>query len=190
MDDFVCSDIVEIREVDTENRAISATYTGVIEEIGVKEYKTTEVLNLSILGIFSLLNDIEAKSAGNRTFTKNKTPGNIVKDIIDSFNTDYGALTGDTQNLTTNAIRYTGSSIDVTGTVTNRNFEKVSCLAAIKAALENTGFDFYIGADGICYVTQTANQTIKYLTFDREIISIDRKIHKRDMVNTYYLSRT
>lgn len=52
MDDFVCSDIVEIREVDTENRAISATYTGVIEEIGVKEYKTTEVLNLSILGIF------------------------------------------------------------------------------------------------------------------------------------------
>lgn len=188
--DFVCSDIIEIREVDEDNKTPSPTYTGIIEEMEVTEYRTKQIIKLSLLGIFTVLNDAEYKQGGSRSFTATGTPWTIVKAIIDSFNADYGTLTGgDTQNLTTNIIRYTGSSIDVTGTSINKVFDNVDCLSAIKNALEDTGFDFYIWADGICYVTARANQPEIFLTFDRQIIKINRKLHKRDMVNTYHLER-
>ena len=180
---------MEVREVDDENKSITATYTGIVEEMDLDEYKTAEVVTLSLLGGFTALNDIEYKDGGSRTFTKSGTPGALVKLIIDSFNSEYGALAGDTQNLTTNLIRYTGSSIDITGTTTNYSFSKENCLEAIKKVLEDTGFDFFIGADGVCYVQQEAGQTQKTLTLGREVIKINRNYHKRDMVNKYYLSR-
>lgn len=188
-DDYSVTDIVEIREVDDENKSITPTYTGIIEEIDDDEYKTTEVVTLSLLGAFTVLNDIEYKDGGSRTFNKSGTPGAIVKLIIDSFNAEYGALSANTQNLTGNIIRYTGSSIDVTGTTVNYSFDKETCLEAIKKVLEGSGMDFFIGADGICYVTQDANQTPKVLTLGREAIQIKRNYHKRDMVNKYYLAR-
>lgn len=188
--DFVCSDIIEIREVDEDNKTPSPTYTGVIEEMEITEYKTTQVIKISLLGIFTVLNDAEYKQGGLRSFTATWTPWTIVKAIIDSFNLDYWTLTGgDTQNLTTNVIRYTGGSIDITGTSISKVFANVDCLSAIKSVLEDTGFDFYIWADGVCYVTQRVNQPEIVLTFDRQIIKINRKLHKREMVNTYHLSR-
>jgi hypothetical protein len=188
-DSVISSDIVEVREVDTENKVISKTYTGIVEELDITEYKENEVVTLSILGAFTALNDVKYKDGGNRTFTKSGTPGAIVKLIIDSFNADYGTLAGDTQNLTTNLIRYSGSSVDITGTTVDRSFANEDCLTAIKKTLEDTGFDFYIGADGVIHVTQDADQAEKTLTMGREVISIPRKYHKRDMVNTYYLTR-
>lgn len=189
LDDYAVADIVEVREVDDENKSITPTYTGIVEEIDDDEYKTTEVITLNLLGAFTVLNDIEYKDGGSRTFTKTGTPGAIVKLIIDSFNADYGAISANTQNLTGNIIRYTGSSIDVTGTAVNYSFAKETCLEAIKKVLEGSNMDFFIGADGICYVTQDANQTPKVLTLGREVIQIKRNYHKRDMVNKYYLSR-
>jgi hypothetical protein len=80
----------------------------------VTEYRDREVIDLQILGVFTVLNDIFYKNGGSRVFTKTDTPGNIVKDIIDQFNAEYGALSGDSQNLGTNLLTYTVSSIDVT----------------------------------------------------------------------------
>lgn len=188
LDDFVCSDIVEIREV-WDDKDILASYTGIIEEIDVKEFKDSEIISLSILWVFTVLNDALYKSWWNRTFTKTDTPWNIVKSIIDSFNTDYWVLSWDTQNLTTNVVRYTWSSIDITWTTISRSFENINCLAAIKKTLENTWFDFFIGSDWVVIVKQTINQPEVFLTHWREIVYAERRLSKKDMVNKFYLAR-
>lgn len=188
--DFLCSDILEIREVDEENYSISKTYTGIIEEIDVDEYETHDVVSLQVLWLFTALNDILFKQGWNRVFSVNMTPGNMVKAIIDSFNAEYWTLSwGNTQNITTNLFRYTAWSIDVTGTAINREFDNVSCLDALKKAVENTSFNFFIWSDGMVNVQQDSWQTKKSLTMWREVVKVNRKLHKREMVNKYYHER-
>ena len=184
LEDYQTSDIVEIRNTEVGNM-----YTWIIEEIWVIEYRDSDVLKLKILWIFSGLNDIEYKSWWSRSFTKTWTVWSIIKDIIDSFNNDYGPLFWDTQILQINLIRYTWSSIDDTWDDVNIEFEKSSCLDAIKKTIKETWFDFYIWKDWIAYVTQKVNQLVKNVTFEREIISIQRTITKKNMVNKYYLTR-
>lgn len=188
--DFLCTDIVEIREVDDENKQISRTYTGIIEEISVTEFEKNDVISLNILWVFTALNDIIFKSGANRTFTSSLSPWNMVKAIIDLFNTEYGSLSGwQTQNLTTNLIRYTAGSIDTTWSNVNIEFDNTTCIDAIKKSLENTGFNFFIWSDGVCYVQKDAWQPEVSLTMWRQIIAVERKLHKRDMVNKYYHER-
>lgn len=189
--DFLSTDIVEIREVDEDNKQISMTYTGIIEEIWVDELESKTLVNIQILWLFTALNDLIFKQSWNRVFTASMTPWNLVKAIIDSFNADYWSLSWwETQNLSTNLIRYTPTSIDVTGTVANYSFDNDSCLDAIKKALESKGFSFYIWADWICYVKQDADQSQIDLTMGRQIIKVERKVHKREMVNTLYHERS
>lgn len=53
---------------------------------------------------------------------------------------------------------------------------------------EDTGFYFFIEPSG--KVTFQKTTTPKILTFRREIISIQRKIKKDELVNKYYLERS
>ncbi len=182
LDDFQTSDIIEIR-----NSVNWDLYTWILEEIGVTEFQDSSILDLKFLGVFTVLNDIEYKSWGSRTFTKTDTVWNIVKDIIDSFNSEYWTL-ADTQILQTNIIRYTWTSIDITWSNVSIDFSTNSCIEAIKKTIEDTWFNFYIWKDWIVYLKQKTNQDKKYITFEREILSITRTISKKDMVNKYYLS--
>lgn len=184
LSEFKDSDIIEIRNSLNWN-----LYTWILEEIGVEEFQTSSILSLKFLWVFTWLNDIEYKSWWSRTFTKTDTVWNTIKDIIDSFNTDYGALFGDTQILQTNLIRYTWWSIDITWSTISIDFDKEDCLTAIQKIIKNTWFNFYIWKDWIIFVIQKVNQLIKNITFEREILSINRKLSKKDMVNKYYLTR-
>ena len=184
LDDFKTSDIIEIRDSVNWN-----LYTWIIEEIWIEEYEDSSILNIKFLWIFTALNDIKYKSLWLRTFTKTDTVWNIVKNIIDSFNTDYGSLFWDTQILSTNLIKYTISSIDITWSNVNISFANDDCLSAIQKTIKNTWFNFYIWKDWVVYLTKKENQEKKYITFEKEIISINRKLSKKDMVNKYYLTR-
>lgn len=190
-DDFLCTDIIEIREVDETNKVISPTYTWVIEELSLKEYEDWDTVNIQLLGLASVLNDNIFDSWWSRVFTSNVTVWNLVKLVIDSFNADYWALSWwNTQNVTGNLIRYTASSIDVTGWLVNVAYDNDTCFDAIKKALENTDFSFYIWADWICYVQKDAWQQKASLTLWRQVLLVERKIHKRDMTNYLYHERT
>lgn len=189
LNDFMCSDIVEIREKNDRESSIIKTYTGIIEEIGVKEYEKHDELDISILWVFTVLNDTIYKSAGNRTVNITATPGAIVKSIIDSFNADYGNLYWDNKNLWATMISYTVDSIDVSWTAAARTFTNANCLSAIKTALEDTWFDFFIGADGICTVKKKTDQIDMFLTYWRELLLVQRDITKKDMANKLYFER-
>lgn len=188
--DFLSTDIIEIREVDEENKVISPTYTWVIEEISLKEYVDWDTISLQVLWLATVLNDNTYKTWGNRVFTSNLTVWNLVKSIIDSFNADYWTLSWwNTQNLDTNLIRYTVSSIDVSWSLVNISFDNDSCFDAIKKAIENTDFSFWIWADWICYLQKDTWQTWVSLTLWRQVLLVDRKIHKRDLTNYLYHER-
>ena len=188
--EFLCTDIIEIREVDDTNKAISRTYTGIIEEISIQEFEKKDIITIQLLWVFTALNDIIFKQWGNREFTVTMTPGNLVKAIIDHFNSVYWTLSGwNTQNLTTNLIRYTASSIDVTWSAVNYSFDNDTCLDALRKTLDSKGFSFFIWSDGICYVQQDVNQSKVGLTMGRQVVQIERKIHKRELVNTLYHER-
>jgi len=184
LNDFKTSDIIEIRDSVNWN-----LYTWIIEEIWIEEFKDSSILNIKFLWIFTVLNDIKYKSWWLRTFTKTDTVWNIIKNIIDSFNLDYGSLFWDTQILNTNIIKYTWSSIDITWSNVNIAFANDDCLSAIQKTIKNTWFNFYIWKDWVVYLTNKVNQDKKYITFEKEIISINRKLSKKDMVNKYYLTR-
>lgn len=185
LSDFQTTDIIEIRSSDNWD-----LYTWILEEIDIVEYQDSSVLELKFYGVFTALNDMIYKSSWSRAFSKSDTAWNIIKDIIDSFNTDYGALFWDTQILDTNLLRYTASSIDITWTTLSIDFDNQSCLDSIRKVLENTWFDFYIWVDWVVYVVDIANQDTKYITFEKEILNINRTITKKNMVNKYYLARS
>lgn len=190
-DDFLSTDIIEIREVDEENMIISPTYTWVIEEISVKEYENWDTVNLQLLGLATVLNDNIYKTWGNRVFTSNLTVWNLVKSIIDSFNSDYWTLSWwDTQNVTTNLIRYTASSIDTSWSLVNISYDNDSCFDAIRKAIEDTDFSFWIWVDWVCYVQKDSWQSKVSLTLWRQVVLVDRKIHKRELTNHLYHERT
>lgn len=180
--DFDESDIIEIR-----NSNIWNMYTWIIESISIREFETTSYLSITFYWVFTALNDILYKSLWSRVFTKTDTIENIIKDIIDSFNSDYGSLT-DTQILTTSLIRYTWTSINATDSI-SISFDNQNCLEAIKKVLDKTDYSFFIWKDWIIYVSQKIYQEIKYLTFEKDIVFIDRKRDKKDLVNKLYLKR-
>lgn len=190
-DEFMATDIIEIREVDEDNKEISPTYTWIVEEISVKEYENGSTINVQVLWLFTVLNDNLFKSWGSRKFTSVLTPWNLVKTIIDSFNADYWTLSGwNTQNISTNIIKYTASSIDTSWSTVNIEFDNENCLDAIKKTLTDTWFSFYIWVDWVCYVQKDVNQTKVSLTMWRQVLMIDRKLHKRELTNYLYHERT
>ncbi len=210
--DFLCGDIVEIRETnswvfsvnywddsqnwndsqnwdDGEDKTIS-TYTGIIEKVSVDEFQKSELVTLEILWVFTVLNDILYESAGNFTFVKTDSVWNILKDIIDVLNAKYWVLAWNTQNLGINIITYTPDSIQSTTPTVSIKFEKNNCLEAIKKIVQNTDLKFYINEKWICFLKSEENQNKKYLTFEREIVSISKTRKKDDMINKLHLERT
>jgi hypothetical protein len=184
--DYILSDIIEIREVDDDNYTITPTYSGIIEEIKVTEYEYTTLLEIKLLWAFTALNNILYKSGG-RVFTKNDTPWNIIKDIISNFNSQYGWIFSDTNNLQLSIIKE--GTIDISGSSVQIQFDNDSCLSAINKVLTNTSLAYFIWSTGEVDVFQTTGWVNRMLTIGREIVSIDRTVHKREMVNTYYLER-
>lgn len=186
LSDYAFGDIVEIREVDKTNKEISNTYSGIITNIDVVEFQKSYILNLELYGVFTRLSTIIYASGWSRKFEKSWTAGTIIKDIIDSFNAVYGGISG-TKILQTNLIRYTTDSIDTSWTTLAYDFDFDDCLWAIRKVAEDSGYIWFVGADGVFHLKKESDLPIKYLTFDREIIAITKRIKTDEMKNKLYL---
>ena len=208
--DYSVSDIIEVREINLDLKktfflnldltninsfytmpnnsfftgGVFPTYTGIIERINSKEYQFTEKITLDVFWIWTALNDIIYKNGTTKKFTKNDTLWNIAIDIIDYFNWQYGAIT-ETQNLWTSLLWY--DDIDISWDSVNIEFENENCYEALSKLTKDTDFYFFIDATGKVTFKQTGEN--KILTFEREIINIEKKAKKDDMVNKYYLAR-
>lgn len=171
----------------TRTQNVFPTYTGIIERKSIQEYKYSQVLGITLLWVWTALNDIIYKNWSSKVFTKTDTFGNIAKSIIDYFNTQYGTLE-ETQNLWTSMFWYDTDSIDTTGITAHINFDHDNCYKALEKLTKDTDFFFFIEPTG--KVTFKKTNTLKILTFERELVSIERKTKKDEMVNKLYLHRT
>lgn len=180
-EDYKYSDIVEIREVSDEYRTIKWVYTGVVNSLSIVEFENEDQIEIELLGIFTILNNIEFSYGWSKKVTMNGTAGQIMKYIIDSHQTEYTTLSGDTQVLDWYPIRYTSTSIDTSGASLSIKFDADSCLDALKKCAENSGMHWHIGCDGVVYYGETAWD--KRLTFQREIIAISKTLSGNDMKN-------
>lgn len=180
-------DIVEIREVTSYDKSISPSYTGIIERIVREDNEKWSYITIQILWIFTVLWDVIYEDTGSKVFTKNMTPWNIMKSIIDSFNAKYGSLSVWMQNLSSNIIRYTSTSIDTTWIAVNISFDYTTCLESIKKTLENTGLYWFVWADGICYVQKKPIVETHTMTYLREVKRIESEEHKNDICNKLHL---
>lgn len=186
IEDYQTSDIIEIREISEVGLWVSATYTGIIENIGITETREQVVLDIELLGVFTVLWDIYYHDwENNKVFTKTDTIENIINDIISKFNGRYGTLS-DTQNLWSNMIT---TEIEAGTPTVSISFSNHTCLTAIEKVLENTGYNWYVNQYWILYITSKDNQRDITLTFMKEITNIHREITKNEMVNTLFLHR-
>lgn len=170
--DYNVCDIIEIK-----NDEYGDMYTWIIENIKVIEYETKTLLELKLYWIFTILNDVISP------WSWTWTAGQIIKQIIDNFNTKYWTLQN-TKILQNYAIRYTSDSIDESWNELQVTFKNMNSLNAIKETIKNTDFYFYIWCDGVLYLKKySSTPASKYLTFWREIIKIEKTIEKKDLVN-------
>ena len=183
LDTFQFWDIIEIRSSETWN-----LYTWIIENINVFEFEKKSFVRVEFYGVFTALNDIIYKNWTNKVFTKTWTIESIAKDIIDYFNSQYWSLASDMQILDSNLIRYQTGSIIASDNI-SIEFNNLDCLWALKKLLENTNYSFFIWVDWVIYIKSEDTQTIKNLTFEKEIINISRQISKKDLVNNFFLKR-
>lgn len=177
-----CTDIVEIQEVSDTQFVPSPTYSGIIEEIIETEYETTSTLTLRILWVHTAFSDILYRNWTNREFTKTGTAGAIITDIINSFNSQYGTL-AETNNLGVNLIWL--GNIDMTGTSLSISFANESCLSAIGKVMKDSWFNWFVWADWLFHLFE--NLPEKTYTLGNEILFINKKVHKKDMINSLYL---
>lgn len=180
-EDYKYSDIIEIREVSDEYRTIKGVYTWVINSLSIVEFENEDQISIELLGIFTIMNNMEFSYWGQKTVTINWTAWQIMKYIIDSHQASYTSISSDTQILDSHPIRYTASSIDTSWTSLSLKFDSNSCLEALKKCAENSWMHWYIGCDWVVYFWTTAWE--KRLTFQREIIAISKTLSGNDIKN-------
>lgn len=134
---FDKSDIVKIVCYDDDNINGRLVYTGGISRIKRYIQPTGEYIELTCLWLFSLLNRILYYS-GAYNFTKTDEPANIIKDILDYFNTQY----------TGNFFSYAWIENYWQSITLNFNYKK--CNESISDIQKATPtYFFYIWADGV-----------------------------------------
>lgn len=188
-DSYLQWDIVEIRISNSDNLSWVSKYTWIIEDILRNEDERWQTITLVLLWVFTAFNDILYDNWW-KVFTKDDDPANIIKEIINNFNTKYWSLAGDVDNLSWNLIRFTWSSIDNFWSNVNVKFDHTDSLSAIKQVLDvSTDFYFFIDRNWVFFFKKKPITSTHTLTFNKNINSIKNKDTKKDLVNRLFLER-
>lgn len=144
-------------------------FTGQISKTRRTYTAGIEKINLTILGLPSLLNDVYFPNS-----TKNQSAGQTVKDIIDHAATLYPGW-----------ITYT-TGIETWPTV-SLTFENKTCIEALNMVKDATSYSFSITPQGVVNFFQTSTGTIHKLTLQKDLQSIVVDVDTEEIVNYYTL---
>lgn len=168
--------IVKLYVIDENNPLGRLLYTGLIEEpvpfvdganIGVK---------IKVVGLVSLLQNSYYKDGVNFDVTHTaEDPADIVKAIIDHFNTVYPA----------GLIGYAGGNIDNVGTTVTYEFSDDKWLDAINAIHDYTDSDWWwaIGADGEVYFKDKPASATHTFTVGKDVKKLELPDSVKKVVN-------
>jgi hypothetical protein len=175
--DIGANNLIEIKEYDEENKSGRTVYKGIVTQVDRIYKPGIEFVSLTCVGLQWLLNKVIFESGGF-TFTKNQEPKTTVQEIIDHFNTRYGGT----------LFNYTGSSLDTFGSSISRDYEFTTCIQALNDLANDTGFYWYVSAEGVVIFKQKPATATHKLTIQKHIDELILSDDHEDIVNEYNLT--
>lgn len=170
------NNIVRVFAVDENNQTGRQIYTGFVGNIVRTAEKGTEYVELRAVGVASVFSWLFYKSGANYSFSKTDDPANIVKEITDTVMVQYpGLVTYDTGSV----INY-GSSLTV-----SYAYEK--CIDSMKKTVALTDYFWTVDGTGKLHFKPKSSTTTHYLTFGKDIDSLEIEENAEKAVNEYFL---
>ncbi len=175
--DFEVNNIIKVFETDENNQNWRLIYSWVITQLNRQLDVSGEIITLTALWLYSLLSFIYYYS-WSYSFNETDDPANILKNIIDYFNTKY----------TANRLSY-WSNVDTYGTTVNIDFEYDKCLKAFETVQKTTDFYYFIDASWELFFKNKPTTPTHTFTVWTNINYLSVKADKEKLVNEYILKR-
>lgn len=131
-----------------------------------------ENITVVFLSLWALLDTVILRNSGDPTFSKTDDPANIVKFIIDYFNTIYSWI-----------LTYSNDSIETYWSTITIEFNWISCQKALKNLVNWLSYYLFIGADGVVQYKSTPSTATHLLTYERDINSLTVPENNEEVTN-------
>jgi len=170
--------VVRIYAIDEDNPLGRLIYTGFISEFAPFVQKSNQGVEITLLGLVSLLNFSYYKNGSSFTVThSSQDPAVIFKAIIDHFNTQYpaGLITYDDPTAT----------IDTVGTTITYQFEDSKWLDALNAIYNYSDADWWwrLDANGNVYLKAKPVTSTHIFTIGKDVDEVFAYSNNEKIVN-------
>lgn len=170
--------IIRITLFDDDYPTGKQVYFWFINSINRTQTITSQYIELSCVGIFWLLNDILFDNSW-KVFTINDDPANIIKLVIDYFNSQYSW----------SLISYSWWHISNFWSSINLSFSYTTCFSAIQNVVNATNFRWNIDEDWQFYFQQKPASVSHTLTNQINVEQVVIRDDIQEIVNKLYLER-
>lgn len=169
------SDFIKVFLFDSNSQNWRLIYTWIVETIRRTYTPNINTVELTARGLWSLLTRLFFEKASSKTFSENKDPWDIIKDVITYFNSVY---TWSWLSDTGVTLLWSNISID---------FDFTSCLESIENLAESAGFYFLVKEDwNVIFQVKKLTVTHKFTAWeDLQELVIDEDT--RDLQNKIFL---
>lgn len=146
---------------DNRNLDNQLLYSGWLSKVNRVFSNNKENIQIIFLSLYTLLNDIYFENDWELIFQIEDDPANIIKTIIDYFDTKYP-----------NILSYTNESIDDYGENIYLEFDTMTCEEAIKSIMKWLNFYLFVWADWVVNFHATPNTITHNFTYEKDITEL------------------
>lgn len=136
-------------------------YSGWLSKVNRAFSNNKENIQITFLSLFTLLNDIFFEQDWELIFQLEDDPANIIKTIIDYFNTLYPWI-----------LSYTEDSIDLYWETVYLEFDSMTCWEAIKSVLNWLKYYLFVWADWVVQFHDTPDEITHNFTYEKDITAL------------------
>lgn len=147
----------------SDNRSLDnhLLYSGRLSKVNRTFSNNKENIQITFLSLFTLLNDIFFEQDWELIFQIEDDPANIIKTIIDYFNTLYPWI-----------LSYTGESIEDYWTDVYLEFDSMTCSEALKSVLNWLNYYMFVWADWIVQFHNVPQTITHNFTYEKDITAL------------------
>lgn len=136
-------------------------YSGRLSKVNRTFSNNKENIQITFLSLFTLLNDVYFEQDWELIFQIEDDPANIIKTIIDYFDTLYPWI-----------LSYTEESIENYWTNVYLEFDSMTCAEALKSILNWLSYYLFVWADWVVQFHSTPETITHNFTYEKDIIAL------------------
>ena len=147
----------------SDNRSLDnyLLYSGRLSKVNRTFSNNKENIQITFLSLYTLLNDIYFEQSWSLEFQIEDDPAEIIKTIIDYFNTKHSWL-----------ISYTAWSIDTYWSNIYLEFNNTTCADALKSLMEWLNRYLFVWADWVVQFHEVPNTITHNFTYEKDITTL------------------